>query len=105
MSSEVAAQTSAIASAILGIIAEVAGDGSNAPITADSPLIGSDAIVKSRQLVEILLAVEEYADEKLGVAFNWSSDAAMSQRRSVFRTPASLAEHLASLAAQGGNKS
>ena len=81
---------------IIALVQEVAEDDS-LEVTADSALIGENAIVSSRQLVEILLAVEEYAEDDLGVEFNWASDAAMSTRRSVLRTPGTLAEQLASL--------
>jgi hypothetical protein len=74
----------------------------NKSVAVDTPLVGEKAVLKSRDLVEVLLSVEEYAEERLGVAFDWSSDAAMSQRRSIFRTPRSLAAHLAELAAHQG---
>lgn len=83
---------------IISIIEEVVGDKPDIRITADSSLVGENAIISSRELVEVLLAIEEYAEDELGVEFDWASDTAMSQRRSMFRTPASLAEYLASLA-------
>jgi hypothetical protein len=103
MSAPAAADIAAITAKVVAIVRHVA-DGTAMEITSDTPLIASQAAVKSRQLVEILLEVEEYAEEELGVTFNWSGDSAMSQRHSIFRTPASLAEHLASLVAQGGAK-
>lgn len=66
-------------------------------IKPDDLLIGDDAALSSRELVEVLLATEEYAEEKLGVEFDWSSDSAMSMRRSPYRTPRVLAEHLAGM--------
>ena len=82
---------------IISIIKEVAGDKQDIAISADSSLVGENAIISSRELVEVLLAIEEYAEDELGVEFDWTSDSAMSERRSMFRTPASLAEYLASL--------
>lgn len=66
-------------------------------IQPDDMLIGDDAALSSRELVEILLAMEEYSEETLGVEFDWSSDSAMSMRRSPYRTPRVLAEHLFAL--------
>ena len=54
-------------------------------VTAETVLIGSQAAVKSRALVEILLACEDFAEEKLDAEFDWTSDVALSQSRSIFR--------------------
>ncbi len=62
-----------------------------------SVLVGSDSGIKSRQLVELLLALEEYADDEMGVEFDWTTDAAMSDVRGFLRSIESLAAHLASL--------
>jgi acyl carrier protein len=68
-------------------------------ITAESRLIGDDAILDSRSLVELLLTLEEFAEDELGVTFDWSGDSAMSQRRSMFRSIGTLSEHIAGLKA------
>ena len=65
-----------------------------AEIDDAAALIGSRAVIKSRALVELLLALEEYAEDELNVVFDWTSDAAMSESRSIFRTVSVLAEHL-----------
>ncbi len=65
-----------------------------ATITADTPLIGANRSVDSADLVVLLLAVEDYARENLGFQWDWTSDSAMSEARSVLRTIGSLAEHL-----------
>jgi hypothetical protein len=67
-------------------------------MSEDARLLGCDAVLNSRELVELLLALEEFADEKLGVKFDWTSDSAMSEARSAFRTLGSLAAHVADLA-------
>jgi hypothetical protein len=59
-----------------------------------SALIGARTEVSSRGFVELLLAAEDFASERLGFAFDWASDAAMSEARSHFRTVGSLAHHL-----------
>jgi hypothetical protein len=42
------------------------------------------------KLVELCLALEDFAEEK-GFEFDWTSDQAMSRSRSMFRTAGSLA--------------
>jgi hypothetical protein len=72
--------------------------GKQPPLVAgDAHLLGCDAVLNSRELVELLLALEEFAEEKLGVKFDWTSDSALSEARSVFRTLGSLAAHVADL--------
>lgn len=63
-------------------------------VTGDTQLIGPVAAIKSRALVEVLLDLEEFAEDALGAEFDWTSDAAMSESRSVFRTVDTLAGHL-----------
>lgn len=96
--------TGQITERILGMIREILDDQKAAGLTSETSLVGDSAILKSRELVELLLLVEEYAEDDLGVTFDWASDAAMSERRSVFRTPQALAAHLESLQ-NGGTQS
>jgi hypothetical protein len=70
------------------------------PITSfndNSALIGSTAVVASLGFVRLLLAAEDYAAEHLGFAFDWTSDGAMSEARSHFRTVGTLAQYLLTL--------
>ena len=78
---------------IFQILSEVA-DMNVDDIKETSQLIGQSAIIKSRELIEFLVAVEEYADEQLDVEFDWTSDSAMSEMRSIFRTVGSLTDHV-----------
>lgn len=55
-----------------------------------TPLIGGQSLLDSMKLVELCLALEDKAAE-LGFEFDWTSDAAMSKSRSMFRTANSLA--------------
>lgn len=64
-------------------------------VTADAQLIGGEALLDSMKLVEVCLALEDLADEN-GFEFDWTSEAAMSKSRSMFRTAAALAEEFAS---------
>lgn len=59
-------------------------------VSAQTTLLGSSAVLNSMQLVELCLALEDKAVE-LGFDFDWTSEAAMSQARSMFRSVDSLA--------------
>ena len=65
--------------------------GGESEISADMQLIGGDSLLDSMKLVEVCLALEDEADDH-GFEFDWTSEAAMSKSRSMFRTVASLAE-------------
>jgi hypothetical protein len=66
-------------------------------ITGDTVLVGSGRVVDSADLVMLLLSVEEFARDRLGVNFDWTSDSAMSEARSVLRNVGTLARHLTDL--------
>ena len=59
-------------------------------VTDDTALIGGESILDSMKLVELCLALEDKATD-LGFGFDWTSDAAMSKSRSMYRTAGSLA--------------
>ncbi len=61
-------------------------------ISGSVPLVGDEAIIDSRSLVELLIALEEFIGDEYGTDFDWSSDRAMSARNSPFRSPQALAE-------------
>ena len=63
-------------------------------VTEKMELIGGEALVDSMGLVSVCLALEDLADEH-GFEFDWTSDAAMSKSRSMFRSIAALAEEFA----------
>ena len=67
-------------------------------VTSSTVLVGPGRVVDSADLVMLLLAVEDFAREVLGAHFDWTSDSAMSEARSVLRTVGSLAKHLSLLA-------
>ena len=66
-------------------------------ITGDTVLVGTGRVVDSADLVMLLLAAEDYARDKMSAYFDWSSDSAMSEARSVLRSVGSLAKHLSQL--------
>jgi acyl carrier protein len=59
-------------------------------VTDEMPLIGAASVLDSMKLVELCLALEDKATD-MGFEFDWTSDAAMSRSRSMFRTAGSLA--------------
>lgn len=59
-------------------------------VTGNMALIGGDSVLDSMKLVELCLALEDMAAD-IGFEFDWTSDAAMSRSRSMFRTAGSLA--------------
>ncbi|MDB9830087.1 hypothetical protein OAC68_04520 [Gammaproteobacteria bacterium] len=66
-----------------------------AEISEDMQLIGEEPLLDSMKLVEVCLALEDLADEH-GFEFDWTSDAAMSKSRGMFRTVSALCEEFAS---------
>ena len=65
-----------------------------AEVADDMQLIGGESLLDSMKLVEVCLALEDVADAN-GFEFDWTSEAAMSKSRSMFRTVVSLAEEFA----------
>ncbi len=59
-------------------------------ISDETPLIGEGSLLDSMKLVELSLKLEDTATE-LGFEFDWTSDAAMSRSRGMFRTAGALA--------------
>ena len=59
-------------------------------VTNDMQLIGGDSLLDSMKLVEVCIKLEDLAD-KHGFEFDWTSEAAMSKSKSIFRTAGCLA--------------
>lgn len=74
---------------IFTIISELIDD-KTISINDEMHLIGDESVLDSMKLVELCLALEDKAEE-IGFEFDWTSDAAMSRSRSMFRTAGSLA--------------
>lgn len=64
-------------------------------VTDGMPLIGDESVLDSMKLVELCLALEDKAAD-IGFEFDWTSDAAMSRSRSMFRSAGSLASEFVS---------
>ena len=56
-----------------------------------TPLIGDGRVLDSLRLVELCVRLEDRSAE-MGFEFDWTSEAAMSRSRSIFRTIAALQE-------------
>lgn len=82
---------------IIGYLSEF-GDLDPATLGEETKLIGADAVIKSRALVELMLALEDLAEEELGGTFDWTSDQALSEANSAFRSVGSLTDRLYQLA-------
>ena len=77
--------------ATLSSLTEDLGGNGDSVIDANTPLIGNNAVIDSRALVELLIALEVFLEEECGAAFDWASDRAMSATNSPFKTATSLA--------------
>ena len=64
-------------------------------VSDDTPLIGDDRALDSMKLLELCLSLEDIA-AGLGFEFDWTSEAAMSKSRSMFRTAGALANEFLS---------
>lgn len=86
---------------IVGFVQEIIderSEGDQRPVVKnDSVLVGNNAIIDSHNLVELMLAIEEFAEDELNVEFDWQSDATLSAARSIFRSSETLADHLLDL--------
>ena len=65
--------------------------------SAKTQLVGEKRSIKSMQLVELLLKMEDYVEKNFNNKFNWDNNSAMSETFSVLRTVESLAEHVIKL--------
>lgn len=77
-------------------ILEDNGNGPRSQITEDTQLFGREGVLASLMLVELMLTVEDYCTEQ-GRVFAWTDDAAMSERRSAYRSIGSLADAILAL--------
>ena len=90
--------TNAIKSEVFAAIAALADMPMS--VTDETPLIGGESLLNSMKLVELCLSLEDKAAE-LGFEFDWTSAAAMSKSRSMFRTAGFLAaEFISQMKAQ-----
>lgn len=84
------AQQAALRDTVFTAISKLAPEAKD-PITDTTPLIGDGSVLDSMRLVELCLSLEDLAGEH-GFEFDWTSEAAMSRSRSIFRTAGALAD-------------
>ena len=65
--------------------------------SSKTQLVCEKRSIKSMQLVELLLKMEDYVEKNFNSEFNWDNNSAMSETFSVLRTVESLAEHVIKL--------
>lgn len=82
---------------IVRLLAEIA-DLPRSSLSRDTPLLGAGAVIRSRELVELLLAVEDFVESDFNAQFDWTSDRAMSTTESAFRTVGTLTDHIIGVA-------
>lgn len=78
---------------VFDAIASVIG---NPDIAVDdnTALIGDSSVLDSMKLVEVCLALEDLSAD-MGFDFDWTTDAAMSRSRGIFKTAGTLATEFA----------
>ncbi len=69
-------------------------------ITEETVLVGTDAVLDSLGVVQLIVEVEQRVEQNHGVSVTLASDKAMSQRNSPFRTVGVLADHVIATAAE-----
>lgn len=70
---------------------EELADNENLEINSETLLLGDGSVLDSMKVVTLCIALEDLAAD-YGFDFDWTSDAAMSRSRSMFRTAGSLVE-------------
>ena len=70
-------------------------DDKTSSVSEGTSLIGDGSVLDSMKLIELCLSLEDMSAE-LGFEFDWTSDAAMSKSRSMFRTAGALANKFVS---------
>jgi acyl carrier protein len=67
------------------------------PLSADTKLLGRNAVLDSLGLVQLLVDVEQQLDSAHGVAVTLADERAMSQKHSPFRSVGTLSEYIETL--------
>lgn len=93
------AQQAALRDTVFAAIAKLAQE-AGTPVTDATPLIGDGSVLDSMRLVELCLSLEDLAGEH-GFEFDWTSEAAMSRSRSIFRTAGALADEFVRQSQEG----
>ena len=73
---------------IIAAVRSVLGN-KNMHLTDDTSLIGGSGVLDSMKLVELCILLEDLAED-IGFEFDWTSPAALSKSKSMFRTAGAL---------------
>ena len=69
-------------------------DDTDIKVNKDTILLGEESLVRSRELVEILLEIEDFMEDEFSFEFDWSSNSAMSEANSNYKTITTLTNYL-----------
>jgi acyl carrier protein len=72
-------------------------------IGEETVLVGTDAVLDSLGVVQLIVEVEQRVESQHGVSVTLANDKAMSARNSPFRTVGVLADHVIATAAEGSS--
>jgi acyl carrier protein len=70
---------------------EILLEGASGSISSETPLVGSSSALDSMKLVQLCIILEDIASE-MGFEFDWTSEAAMSKSRGMFRSAGALSD-------------
>lgn len=84
------------------VFAQVGTD-TPANLSEDTVLVGTDAVLDSLGVVQLIVEVEQRVEQRHGVAVTLANDKAMSARNSPFRTVGVLADHVVATALEAAS--
>jgi acyl carrier protein len=82
---------------VLQSLNEVFAQGGTPPpasVTEDTVLVGTEAVLDSIGVVQLIVEVEQRVEQNHGISVTLANDKAMSARNSPFRTVGVLADHV-----------
>jgi acyl carrier protein len=91
---------------VLASLQEVFVQGGLTPpetVTDDTVLVGSDAVLDSLGVVQLIVEVEQRVEQTHNVSITLANDKAMSQRNSPFRTVGVLTDHVIATAQESAS--
>jgi acyl carrier protein len=79
------------------------GEAAPASITDDTVLVGTDAVLDSLGVVQLIVEVEQRVEGAHSISVTLANDKAMSARNSPFRTVGVLADHVVATAQEAAS--
>lgn len=95
----------AVAIVVASLNEVFAQEGTSPPgtITDETVLVGTDAVLDSMGVVQLVVEVEQRVEQAHGISITLANDKAMSQRSSPFRTVGVLADHVIATAEEAAS--